>query len=399
MDAESSRAVTEDETSTPGAGESPTGDSADSPTDSGDSAADAGQAKPSGGDLPVPARRFTSAGDRLQATMAAADTAAEEILDAARAEARELIERAEQVATDRTAQLQTQAEILLARAGDLTRQAEALGEATRELTSSVNRVVSIEAPAVTELELPAGEPAAGEAPQLAAAAAEEGGGEAEAPAGPVAAEPAADEPDAVLDEPEAVLEELGAIAAAPEPPLAQDEVVETPAPGNEETAPQEAAAGPLPPAAAEAAATEVAASAEAQAPVPAEPERAGERSTGSQPPPVQAKPPAPEPAAAPPEGKKRRSLFSRLIHPGESEEPTETPAQTSGRPRASEEAIAEVSPGHQMLARQMLLDGVSEADVERRLRDEFRVRDPGAVLDSLQHDTPLISPTKAEEDE
>jgi hypothetical protein len=44
----------------------------------------------------------------------------------------------------------------------------------------------------------------------------------------------------------------------------------------------------------------------------------------------------------------------------------------------------------------MLLDGLSEQDVERRLRDEFRVRDPGAVLDSLQVNAPLMSPTKAE---
>ena len=49
-----------------------------------------------------------------------------------------------------------------------------------------------------------------------------------------------------------------------------------------------------------------------------------------------------------------------------------------------------------MLARQMLLDGVDEGGVERRLRDEFRVRDPGAVLDSLQPSTTPISPTKAE---
>jgi hypothetical protein len=45
-----------------------------------------------------------------------------------------------------------------------------------------------------------------------------------------------------------------------------------------------------------------------------------------------------------------------------------------------------------MLARQMLLDGLDEQEVERRLREEFRVQDPGAVLDSLQLSGPQISP-------
>ena len=122
-------------------------------------AEDSSQSEEPAADQAPPGRRLGSAANRLQATMAAADNAAEEILEAARMEARELIERAEQVANSRTAELHTQAELLLTRANDLTQQAQALGEATRELTSSVHRVISVEAPAVTELELTAGDAA------------------------------------------------------------------------------------------------------------------------------------------------------------------------------------------------------------------------------------------------
>ena len=370
MDAERSRAVTRDE-----------------PT------------PPSGGDQSSPPRRFSSAGDRLQATLAAADVAAEEILDAARAEARELIERAEQVATDRTAQLQTQADILLTRANDLTRQAEALGEATRELTSSVNRVISIEAPAVTELELPAGEAGQDTAPQLESP--EQPSPHAEpdplmaelgtltetpgAPAPTPAPEPAAEQPPAPQSpEPAASAPEAPA-APAPFAAEAPDEAEVAPE-GPPETAPAETEAAPEPPAA-------------TQPPAP-EPPAAPPRS-GSLPPPIPPKPqekPAEldESPAAPEEPpKKRRSLFSRLKRGADEQELGQPQAQAQ-RPRASAEAIAEVSPGHQMLARQMLLDGLPEEDVERRLREEFRVRDPGAVLDSLHPSAPLNSPTIAE---
>ena len=372
MDAERSRAVTRDE-----------------------------PASPSGGEQSSTPRRFTSAGDRLQATLAAADAAAEEILDAARAEARELIERAEQVATDRTAQLQTQADILLTRANDLTRQAEALGEATRELTSSVNRVISIEAPAVTELELPAGEAGAGMAPQLESAeqaspraepdpVMAELGTLADTPHAPAATpdpEPAADEASAAQPrEPDASAPEAQAAPAsfAPEAPPEPESAAAPEAPT--EASPPEAGAAPQPPTA-------------TQPPAPESP--AAPPRSGSLPPPVPPKPqeqpdePDEPPAAAEEAPKKRRSLFSRLKRGADEQELGQPQAQAQ-RPRASAEAIAEVSPGHQMLARQMLLDGLPEEDVERRLREEFRVRDPGAVLDSLHPSAPLNSPTMPE---
>lgn len=292
-------------------------------------------------DAGPPARRMNSAGDRVLATMAAADSAAEEILEAARDEARQLIDRAEEAATARTAELNTQAEVLLSRANDLTHQAQALGEATRELTSSVNRVISVEAPAVTELELP---PGARGGALLESNVAEAGEPETES--------------DPIVDELGALAEEH-AQAAEPEQPAP----VEQPDPVQEE-----APAAPV---------EEPLAAPVEEEEVPPEPEPEGpavaqEDDNEEQ-----------EDVAAEEPPKKRRSLFGRLRRRGDSEDATQ--AQPGARrPRASQEAIAEVSPGHQMLARQMLLDGISEQEVERRLRDEFRVQDPGAVLDSLQ---------------
>ena len=331
----------------------------------------------------LPARRFTSAGNRLQAMLAAADTAAEDILEGARAEARELIQRAEQVATDRTAQLQTQVEILLTQANDLTQRAQQLSEATRELTSSVNRVVSVEAPAVTELELGSGEVEHLTARPLPPASIGAGPSPAEAQEPSAPAEEAVVEPEP--DEAEEATPEA-------EPPSAEIVEAQTEA---EEAPPTADEARP----AAEAAPAQPQQQSEPPAP-------SGPRPSQPPPKPEQAAPPAAEEEAteseeaeeAEKEPRRRRSLFSRLRRGGHAEETVEV-QRFANRPRASEDAISDVSPGHQMLARQMLLDGLSEEEIERRLRDEFRVRDPGAVLDSLQLNGPLIPPAKDEANE
>jgi hypothetical protein len=341
----------------------------------------------------LPARRFTSAGNRLQATLAAADSAAEDILEGARAEARELIQRAEQVATDRTAQLHTQVEILLTQANDLTQRAQQLSEATRELTSSVNRVVSVEAPAVTELELGGGEVEPLIARPLPPATIGAGTPPAEAEH-PITAE------EAVVESPPAEAEEPPAEVAPP----ADDEQAET-TPGDNAETETEADVDTAEPPAAEAPPAPQTQPANAQQ--PETPTISGP--PPSQPPPASMPEPA-EPAAAAPEepdetsdepakaSRPRRSLFSRLRRGSHAEEEVEV-QRFAERPRASADAIAEVSPGHQMLARQMLLDGLSEEEIERRLRDEFRVRDPGAVLDSLQLSGPPITPAKDEASE
>lgn len=354
-------ASAEEDVTTPEQSSEPAGE-ADSGSPQGDADSDSPQGDADSGS--PPARRFTSAGNRLQATLAAADTAAEDILESARAEARELIQRAEQVATDRTAQLQTQVEILLTRANDLTQRAQALSEATRELTSSVNRVVSVEAPAVTELELSGGdmEPliAAPIPPRsLDSGTPAEAVEEAQVESEPAPAEAEEEQPQAE-QEPAAPEEE----AAAAEAPQA----TATPTPA---AAPAAKSGPPV-----------------SQPPPPPRPEQAQEAD-------AEAAEAAEEAEGAP---KRRRGLFSRLRRGGHAEEAAEV-QRSERRPRASAEAIADVSPGHQMLARQMLLDGLSEDEVERRLRDEFRVQDPGAVLDSLQLSGPQIPPGKDEANE
>lgn len=369
MDAESSRATAG------GQPDSAPEDAATSEPDAQPAAADRADSGSESGTLP--ARRFTSAGNRLQATLAAADTAAEDILEGARAEARELIQRAEQVATDRTAQLQTQVEILLTQASDLTQRAEQLSEATRELTSSVNRVVSVEAPAVTELELGSGEVE----PLIARPL----------PPATIGAGPAVSESE---PEPEPAVQETVSEPAPSEPEAPEPE------PEASETAqqqPEQASPAPFAPPVAEAAPVQQPQPAEPQGPKPSQP-------PPPPPKPEQAAPEAPaedeqpEPQEASDPAPKRRSLFSRLRRGGHAEETVETQPFTN-RPRAAEDAIADVSPGHQMLARQMLLDGLSEDEIERRLRDEFRVQDPGAVLDSLQLSGPPIPPAKDEANE
>jgi hypothetical protein len=275
-------------------------------------------------DRPVPARQSASVGSHLQATLVAADTAAEEILDAARAEAREIVARTQLEATSRTDQLQHQAETLMARATALIQQTEALGEATRALTSTVHTEISVEAQSVIEEELL--EPAAIEAPRLDD---EPEVADVETVEGPEPAEEPADpEPDA----PTAVAE-----AAAPEQATVEHEDDSTDEDADEADADEDESAVAV-----------------AQSPEPAVGE-SGKRA------------------------RKRRLRLRRRRKPA-------TPERVeAGAPRApaSQDAIDKVSMGNQMLARQMLLDGLDQREVEQRLREEFSVEDPGAVLDSL----------------
>jgi hypothetical protein len=149
-----------------------------------------------------------TAGQRLRATMTAADRAAEEILESAQEEAREHVQRVENEALAYTAALRREASALLDHATELNRRAEALTAATRELTASMSSQLGFETDSVEEIEAP-------EAPALAAPATDVASPDQVAPPG----EPAAAGEPAAVGEPaaaEEVASELTITAEATE---------------------------------------------------------------------------------------------------------------------------------------------------------------------------------------
>ncbi len=91
--------------------------------------------------------------------------------------------------------------------------------------------------------------------------------------------------------------------------------------------------------------------------------------------------------AADPEASKRRGLFRRR-RPRKQAAPdvsASPPDPTLGEPRESggPQPTVPVTEGARSIARQMLAAGLSEEEVTRQLRDQFRLANPEAVLDSV----------------
>lgn len=302
--------------------------------------------------------------DRLTDVLLAADSAAAEILDAARAEAREFVAETQQSTIERAESLRRETDNLMVQTAELTARVVELTRATEQVMEGFRAELSLDAAEVREETVTAAlpEPVPGPGPE------------------PVDDLVSADEPApedllvepeiASLDEPEAELpggRELGDADPATEIDEGEAQTELQPFPP-ETVGPEPDTAPPV---------GAPSATRESFAPPSVSP------LSPSSPEPVAAEPePEPEPQ------KRRGGLFGRFRRRDAAPEPdplpsAATPAPAERAPAASGQA-GPVTEGARLIARQMLATGLGEEEVKRQLREQFRLADPQAVLDSLR---------------